>query len=85
MKWCWVNFHCRGVLLIWTIVGQGPTSLTVGAGGGCLDVFTLRPRARYGLPPNPRGSFVDNEFLNAQCLRSILQHVRLGRYAVTAC
>ena len=23
------------------IVGQGPTALVVGAGGGCLDVFTL--------------------------------------------
>ena len=26
---------------IWIIVGQGPTALTVGAGGGCLDIFTL--------------------------------------------
>ena len=26
---------------IWTTVGQGPTALTVGAGGGCLDIFTL--------------------------------------------
>ena len=24
---------------IWMIVGQGPTALAVGAGGGCLDVF----------------------------------------------
>ena len=23
----------------WMIVGQGPTALAVGAGGGCLDVF----------------------------------------------
>ena len=23
------------------IVGQGPTALGVGAGGGCLDIFTL--------------------------------------------
>ena len=22
-------------------VGQGPTALVVGAGGGCLDIFTL--------------------------------------------
>ena len=22
-------------------VGQGPTALTVGAGGGCLNIFTL--------------------------------------------
>ena len=27
--------------VIWIIVGQGPTALAVGAGGGCLDIFTL--------------------------------------------
>ena len=26
---------------IWNTVGQGPTALAVGAGGGCLDIFTL--------------------------------------------
>ena len=26
---------------IWITVGQGPTTLSVGAGGGCLDIFTL--------------------------------------------
>ena len=26
---------------IWIIVRQGPTALAVGAGGGCLDIFTL--------------------------------------------
>ena len=41
VRWCWVNFQCRGVLLIWIGVGQGPTALAVGAGGGCLDIFTL--------------------------------------------
>ena len=43
MRWCWVNFQFRGVLLIWLIVGQGPTALAVGAGGGCLDIFLLSP------------------------------------------
>ena len=38
---CWVNFQCRGVLLVWMIVGQGPFALAVGAGGGCLDIFSL--------------------------------------------
>ena len=28
-------------------VGQGPTVLAVGAGGGCLDIFTLI----YPIPP----------------------------------
>ena len=41
MRWSWVNFQCRGVLLDWIRVGQGPTALAVGAGGGCLDIFTL--------------------------------------------
>ena len=26
---------------IWIIVGQGPVALVVGAGGDCLDIFTL--------------------------------------------
>ena len=38
---CWVNFQCRGVLLLWIVVGQGPIALAVGAGGGCLDIFSL--------------------------------------------
>ena len=36
---CWVNFQCRGVLLTWITVGQGPIVLAVGVGGGCLDIF----------------------------------------------
>ena len=40
MRWCWVNFQCRSVLLIWIRVGQGPAALAVGAGGGCLDIFS---------------------------------------------
>ena len=30
-----------GRLTIWMIVGQGPIALAVGAGTGCLDIFTL--------------------------------------------
>ena len=41
MRWCCVNFQRRGVLLIVMIVGQGPTALAVGAGGCCLDIFSL--------------------------------------------
>ena len=26
---------------IWKMVGQGPNVLAVGAGGSCLDIFTL--------------------------------------------
>ena len=38
---CWVNFQCRGVLLTWITLGQGPIVLAVGAGGCCLDIFSL--------------------------------------------
>ena len=38
---CWVKFQCLGVLLVWIIVGQGPSVLAVGAGGGCLDILSL--------------------------------------------
>ena len=53
---------------IWITVGQGPTALAVGAGGVCLDIFTLiyplsplspslgRYRLKYSLkgPLNPK-------------------------------
>ena len=43
---CWVNFQRRGVLLVWMIVGKGPIVLAVGAGGGCLDIFSSpQPKA----------------------------------------
>ena len=41
VRWCWVIFQCRGVLLVWIRVGQGPSALVVGAGWGCLDIFSL--------------------------------------------
>ena len=37
--------------------------------------WPYRPEARYGLPPPPRGNFVDHDFLEASCLASFLQHV----------
>ena len=36
MRWCWVNFQCRGVHR-----GQGLTALAVGAGGDCLHLSFL--------------------------------------------
>ena len=42
VRWCWINFQCLGVLLIWIIVELGPTVLAVGADGGCLDIFFSR-------------------------------------------
>ena len=36
-----LNFQRWGVLLIWILVGQGPIALVIGAGRGCLDIFSL--------------------------------------------
>ena len=41
VRWCWVNFQCRGVLLNWIVVGQGPIVFAVGADGRCLDSVSL--------------------------------------------
>ena len=39
VRWCWVNFQCRGVLLIGIRVEQGPTAHAVGAGGHGFVVY----------------------------------------------
>ena len=31
----------QGRPTVWMMVGQGPIALAVGAGGSCLDIFTL--------------------------------------------
>ena len=57
---------------IWITVGQGPTALVVGAGGGCLDIFTLIyhfpslspslwEMARYGLKYCLKGPLSPNQ------------------------
>ena len=38
---CWVKLPVPGRPTILITVGQGPFALAVGAGGGCLDIFTL--------------------------------------------
>ena len=40
VRWCWVT-SSAGASYNFDTVGQGPTALAVGAGGGCLDIFTL--------------------------------------------
>ena len=35
------KLQCKGVPLIWIIVGQWPIALAVGADGSCLDIFSL--------------------------------------------
>ena len=48
---CWVNFQCRGVLLIWKIVGQGPIALAVIAGGVVWTFFSLIYHLSFLSPP----------------------------------
>ena len=50
VRWYWVSFHCRGVLLIWIIVGQGSTAPAIGAGRGCLDIFLSSIISHFFLP-----------------------------------
>ena len=67
VRWCCVNFQCRGVLLFWIIVGQGPTAIAVGAGGRGLAIFlssitpllspSLWETARYRLKYCLKGPF----------------------------
>ena len=41
---------------IWVTVGQGPIVLAVGAGGGCLDIFTFIYPSLLFLPSLGDGS-----------------------------
>ena len=44
---------------IWIIVGQGPTALAVGAGGGCFDIFSLSIISLFFLPLSGRRPDID--------------------------
>ena len=56
---CWVNFQCRGVLLIWIIVGQGPIALAVGAGGVVWTIFLSSLTSLFFLPLSGRRPDID--------------------------
>ena len=45
--------------IIWITVGQGPTALAVGAGRGCLDIFTLSILSFLFLPLYGRRPDID--------------------------
>ena len=42
VRWCWVNFQCRSVQLIWIRVGQGLIALAIGAGVELFGHFFSR-------------------------------------------
>ena len=48
-----------GVILIWITVEQGPTALAVGAGGGCLDIFSSSIISLFFLPLSGRRPDID--------------------------
>ena len=73
---------------IWMIVGQGPSALAVGAGGGCLDIVTLLypfsplspslwETARYRLKYYLKGPLNPKQPTNQQrissCLKTIVE------------
>ena len=55
---CWVNFQCRGVLLTWITVGQGPIVLAVGA-GGVVWIFFSQLSLLFFLPVSGRRPDMD--------------------------
>ena len=77
-RWCWVNLQCQGVLLTCIIVGQGPTALAVGAGGGCLDIFSLV----YHFPfPSP-SLWETTRYRLKYCLKGPLNQKQLTNHVV---
>ena len=94
VRWCSVNFQCRGVLLIWIRVGQGPTALAVGAGGGCLDIFSLVchfsflspslwETARYRLKYYLKGP-LSPKTTNQPTLNALISHINFSMYNIFA-
>ena len=74
---------------IWITVGQGPTALAVGAGGGCLDIFSLIypisilspslwETARYRLKYCLKGPLSPKQPTNQLPHRGSVAHLPLG-------
>ena len=90
---CWVTFQCRGILLIWIIVGQGLIALAVGAGGGFLDIFSLVyhfcflslwETARYRLKYCLKGT-LRNKQTYRRAIKEVSKAVNLYRINNQAC
>ena len=66
MRWGWSGsamvlgkLPVPGRPTIWITVGQGPTALTVGAGGGCLDMLFSSILSLLFLPLSGRRPDID--------------------------
>ena len=55
---------------VWFGVGQGPTALAVGAGGGCLDIFTLI----YPFSPLSPSLWETARYRLKYCLKGAVKH-----------
>ena len=64
---------------IWMIVGQGPTALAVGAGGGCLDIFTLI----YPFSPLSPSLWETARYRLKYCLKGPLNPKQPTNYLIT--
>ena len=73
---------------VWITAGQGPTAVAVGAGGGCLDIFTLiylfsplspslwemaRYRLKYCLKGPLNPKQSTNQILNIRSLTAVVR------------
>ena len=74
--------------IIWITVGQGPTALTVGVGGGRLDIFSLAcpfsplspwETARYRLKYCLKGPLNPKQPTNQPLCAGILPLISAGR------
>ena len=66
---------------VWMIVGQGPIALAVGAGGGCLDIFTLL----YPFSPLPPSLWETARYRLKYCLKGPLNPKQPTNQPVSSC
>ena len=92
VRWCLVNFQCRGVLLIWIRVGQGPTALAMGADGVVGTYFavvynfpfvspSLWETTRYRLKYCLKGPLSPKQLTNHRTLTNIEITVRVDDWS----
>ena len=59
VRWCWMSFQCRDVLLIWIIVGQGPTVLAKDVARVVWTIFLSSINSLFFLPISERRPDID--------------------------
>ena len=65
---------------IWITAGQGPNALVVGAGGGCLDIFTLI----FPFSPLPPSLWETAQYRLKYCLKGPLNSKQPTNQPATA-